>query len=232
MADSELEAPRTAADLYTSLGGEVDEFRPLFTGDVFEFEGGRRVMVLQHPCAMRGDGLNLADRVLVAEISALPELPARWTGHFRLMPLPALNDPDGRFAGDFTMIEILAPKDFETGKRIAILSQIGVNLLLQRWIHHNSRAIVRTSTINDVTIGPYDEADLTAEWLRECYEVGLDPTDSLKTLDAWLSHRSGKKEPSRRESLADSQARSGVRAGLRQLLRDRVASVAARPREE
>lgn len=224
MSGLELEAPRDEAELYTSLGEDVDEFRPAFTGDVLEFDDGRLVVIMQHPCAMRADGVRLVDRVLVTLVREVPKLPKDWLGHYRLMPLPGLEGPDTRFVADFTLIEIMSPEELGSAKRVAILSQTGVNLLLQRWIHHNTRAIVKASTVNDVTIGPYDEADLTADWLRECAEAHLDPDGSTKALEEWLSHRERKRAPTRREALADAQARSGVRADLRRALKDRVNS--------
>lgn len=227
MPTLELEAPREDSELYTSLGEDTDEFRPAFTGDVFELGDGGLAMVLQHPCAMRTDGVNLVDRVLVASVREVPRMPKDWRGHYRLMPLPGLKGPDVRLVADFALIEIMSPDEIGSARRIAILSQVGVNLLLQRWVHHNTRAIVKSSTINEVTIGPYDEADLTAEWLRECSDARLDLGESIKVLDEWLSHRDRKEAPSRREALADGQARSGVRADLRQALRERLASASA-----
>lgn len=124
---------------------------------------------------------------------------------------------------DFTRIAILDPDELEQGRRIAIMSQFGVNLLLQRWVHHNSRAIVRTSTIDEVTVGPYEEADLTAEWLADSVGAGMNRAESLTELDDWLGGSDVEKALSRRDLLTVSQARSSVRAALRRELRDRVA---------
>ena len=58
--------------LYRARGDEVNEYRPVFTGDVFtkvrtfspatEKWKLRDVVVVQHPCALRDDGVNLAHR--------------------------------------------------------------------------------------------------------------------------------------------------------------------------
>lgn len=150
-------------------------------------------MILQHPCALRADGIHLVDRVLVASVCEVAKMPKSWSGHYRLMPLPGLKGPDLCLVADFTLIEIVSPSDLEAANRIAILSQVGVNLLLlQRWIRHNTRAVVRSSTISDEMIGPYDEAHLTADWLRGCSEAGLDPSESIEALDDWLGFRERK----------------------------------------
>ena len=61
--------------LYRARGEEVSETRPIFTGDVFtkvQLPGStgnvkaRTVAVLQHPCSMRTNGVDLAWQVLVA----------------------------------------------------------------------------------------------------------------------------------------------------------------------
>ena len=87
--------------LYRARGDEVAATRPIFTGDVFtgvELPGStgkikaRSVLVLQHPCSMRTNGVDLAWKVLVAEVANRKELDEQsWVGgHFNLMPLPGL----------------------------------------------------------------------------------------------------------------------------------------------
>ncbi|MDQ4142803.1 MAG: hypothetical protein M3198_03510 [Actinomycetota bacterium] len=86
----ELEAPGDAQELYLARAEEVSEARPLLTGDVIqsikipgvEVEGDS--IILTHPCSMRKDGVNLADRLLVARVIRSPEVPfGQWkTGYF------------------------------------------------------------------------------------------------------------------------------------------------------
>jgi hypothetical protein len=109
--------------LYRARGEEVQPHRPIFTGDVVvdvEAQGigeTRRlsVMVLQHPCALRTDGVNLHNRLLVAEVlehAVIP--PARWNGNFRKMPLPELipmeNTGRRHQAALFTEIYLASPR--------------------------------------------------------------------------------------------------------------------------
>lgn len=77
-----LESPYVAGrpnwgSLYRTRGEEVNAARPILTGDVFadlELPGStgkmrkRHVMVLQHPCSMRKDGVSLNWQLLVAEV--------------------------------------------------------------------------------------------------------------------------------------------------------------------
>ena len=87
------------AALYRARGSELSEHRPVFTGDVFDgvsvdgptgVRRTRSVLVLQHPCSMRVDGIQLAHRLLVAEVSnRKPLAEHEWLGNFSVMPLPA-----------------------------------------------------------------------------------------------------------------------------------------------
>lgn len=105
----DLESPYTEGvpdwdALYRARGDEVSATRPIFTGDVFtgvQLPGStgktkaRSVIVLQHPCSMRTNGVDLAWQVLVAEVANRKELDERgWVaGNFNLMPLPDIR-PD------------------------------------------------------------------------------------------------------------------------------------------
>ncbi len=140
------------SSLYRTRGGEVVRHRPVFTGDVFEkvpVQGlgeskTKTVIVLQHPCALRSNGVDLHSRLLVAALRNHKVIPVEdWTGHVGKMPLPelitALETRRRHHAAFFDEPYLVDPDDLSLDKRIACLSQTGVNLLLQRWVHHNSR---------------------------------------------------------------------------------------------
>ncbi len=85
--------------LYRARGDEVVRHRPVFTGDVFEkvpVQGleetkTKTVIVLQHPCALRSNGVDLHSRLMVAEVRDHRVIPLEsWTGHVSKMPLPDL----------------------------------------------------------------------------------------------------------------------------------------------
>ncbi len=62
--------------LYRARGEEVVAHRPFFTGDIFthtlvrgiDEPKTRTIALLQHPCALRTNGVDLVARLLVAEL--------------------------------------------------------------------------------------------------------------------------------------------------------------------
>ncbi len=69
--------------LYRARGEDVVAHRPFITGDVFEktlVQGigatkTKTVALLQHPCALRTNGVDLVARLLVAEVRQFTPLP-------------------------------------------------------------------------------------------------------------------------------------------------------------
>lgn len=228
----DLEAPFEAeklasATLYRARGQEVVDVRPVFTGDVYDnvpLEGpngdprSRTVLVLQHPCAMRVDGVNLAGKLLVAEVgNRAPLGEEAWQGNYTVMPLPDLR-PDvttGRRhqAANFDKLHLVKPVDLVD--RVACLSPVGVNLLLQRWIHHSSRFVVPSWQLHQTIEGEYEEADLVEDWCLE--RGGPDPLAAAKECVDWL--RDTTQEPTRQELLKEPQRRSPIRSEMRAELR-------------
>lgn len=213
----ELESPGSPDELYQARGEDVDllKYRPLFTGDVLRVDG-RLVALLQHPCSMR-HGTNLVPRVLAAAVQPWEQgVPSKWNGHFRRMFLPSL-DEVSNWAIDFDEIELIDAATARSAERVAVLSQVGVNLLMQRWLNHQSRVIVPTLTINEMIEGQFDEADLTGDAMAELVDGGIDPEEGLAKVDAWFDD--GPRGGTKREALNDPQKRSTVRAELRKAVR-------------
>jgi hypothetical protein len=230
MADV-LEGPGTDEDpdwdsLYRTRGEDVVPYRPVFTGDVFfdvEVGGGRlNVAILQHPCAIRVDGVTLQPTLLVAEVGPSAVLkPSRWESHnYKQMPLPELVSADGpnHFAMFFAKCCTVAPAELKSGRRGACLSQRGVNFLLQRWVHHNSRAIIATHKYQEVSSPQYEEADMIEDWCTDRDDDGIGPDEATREVDSWLSEKISVTE-SRRDQLQDPQNRSALRRDLRDHLR-------------
>src|SRR5215211_8489685 len=98
MPDLPLAFPRSLEDLYLERGEDLSVSRPVLTGDVFrEVEIGADdhdglVLVIAHPCSMRGARGKLRARVAVAPIRRYQQIPFEsWpTGHFNAFPLPQL----------------------------------------------------------------------------------------------------------------------------------------------
>jgi hypothetical protein len=133
------------------------------------------------------------------------------------MFLPAL-DGSSHFV-DFEEFEAVSREELDGGTRIAILSGLGVNLLMQRWLHHNSRVIVPTITINVQTSGPFEEAELIQEACDDLVSAGHTIAQALTTVDLWLGEAIGGRKVTHRDLLADPQHRSSVRASLRRQVR-------------
>jgi len=203
--------------LYLYRKDEVTPYRPIFTGDVFAsvlVEGlPRTVMILQHPCALRIDGVTLVERipvVLVHEHRLLEQ--SEWRGNYRLMPLPAMGGEDDplHYAGHFTDIVVVTQKMLDEGTRVACLSPLGVNLALQRWVFHNSRAAIPTHVYDKVTSPQYEEADSIEEWVEVRAKKRVSFDQATKEADAWLSDP-GPSGISTRSLLEDPQYRKRIR---------------------
>lgn len=216
--------------LYRARGDEVLRHRPIFTGDVFEkvpVQGlgetrTKDVIIVQHPCALRINGVDLHPRLMVAEVRRHRIISIEeWSGHLSKMPLPELHpgvDSTKRHqAAVFDQPLLVGPDDLDIEKRVACLSQIGVNLLMQRWVHYNSRAVVSTATYQEVSSAAYEEADLIEEWVDVRLGAGLDIREATSEAIAWLREDAGA-GAMRQALLEDPQARSTIRRQLRAAL--------------
>jgi hypothetical protein len=205
--------------------------RPIFTGDIFEKitvfalseSKTKSVAVLQHPCALRVDGVNLHPRLLVAEVRNHSVIEwDSWTGHLGKMPLPDLmptvDSGKRNQAIIFDSLYLVSPEDLLLDKRVACLSQLGVNLLLQRWVHHNSRAVVPTTVYQGVTSPVYEEADLIEEWCEHRVNAGIGINEASTEAVDWLRGMD-ENGTMRQELLKDPQTRSAVRRSMRAALK-------------
>ncbi|WP_278262995.1 hypothetical protein [Nocardia sp. AG03] len=214
-----LETPDRHTDLYEMRSTDVTEFRPYFTGDILEFPDASRAILVQHPCALR-NGVELLPNLMtvrVVEASGKPR--SDWHKESpKLMPLPELL-PETFHVARFTDLSITPSKQIETSTRIAILSAFGVNLLMQRWVYHNTRVIIPTHTFDEQMIGPSLEADLACEWREENLDV--EPNRALTEFGQWLDSSDTDGQPSWRSRLPIRQAHSVIRRAMRAHLRDR-----------
>jgi hypothetical protein len=219
-----MERPATPSELYHALWEEVAEARPVLTGDIFagvdivDFDGSHReetVMVLDHPCSLRLDGVTLAPRLSVAQVR--PYAAAnQWRGCFDRMLLPSLQ-LDGvaqpHSAAHFDTTFPVSPDQLGRGQRIACLTPVGINLLLQRRVHYFSRLVVPTFTFQEVNEHIYEEVDLTEEWrwLRE--EEGMPVFEAAAECVKWL--REEESGTRRQDRLKEAQQRSTIRREMR-----------------
>lgn len=222
-----LEAPGTDeapdfSSLYRARGADVVMQRPIFTGDVFfgvvvvGEDQPKNVIVLQHPCVIRR-GVELTPKLLVAGLAQAPPLvPSEWAGGFyRQLPLADLV-PDSKwkdFAAFFDRHHLVARTDLTLDKRVASMSQRGVNLLMQRWVHHNSRVIVPTQDYQTATSAQFEEADFIEEWCIDRKDDGIALDKANMEVDTWLT--GGRTDDSPRRRLEDPQQRSAIRREIR-----------------
>lgn len=208
---TELETPDDPEAIYLARLNDVGEHRPTFTGDVYRQDDGHMVMILQHPCALRR-GVGLHPTLLVAPVSP-DSLRSNWAkAPFGTMPLPKLIDGKDHSA-DFVGLELVDSSRLSTFQRIAVLSQSGVNLLMQRWVYHSTRLAVPTHTYSESTIGPFDEADLIEEWVTDRVEAGAEPRTAEHECASWLDGNVGDRK--RRSLLSDRQHASSIRREAR-----------------
>ncbi len=231
----DLEYPSGAAGsrwdgLYRARGAEVVCHRPIVTGDVFSKvtvqsigeTKTKTVIVIQHPCAPRADGINLHRRLLVAELRSHSVIPVQdWiTGHYAKMPLPDLiptvTSGKRHQAAFFDEPYLVERGALELDSRIACLSLNGVNLLLRRWVHHNSRVVVPTSTYDGQTSPSYEEADLIEEWCEA--RMDIEVRQAAAEAVAWLREDGGG-GVTRQQMLREPQSRSAVRVQMRSTIR-------------
>jgi hypothetical protein len=170
---------------------------------------------------MRTNGVDLAWQLLVAEVTNRKELSEEeWaTGHFNLMPLPGLR-PDVESqarhqAANFDNLYTVPPDQLTS--RIASLSPLGVNLLLQRWVNFSSRVVVPSYDFHKQTVAFYEEADLVEEWCDEV-QSGDQRADAQECMN-WLRADIGGR--SYQGMLKDAQAHSVVRKAMRAELKAR-----------
>lgn len=231
----ELEAPTGEDpvwdDLYSARGANVAIHRPVFTGDVFSGISvqaprseakTKSVMVLQHPCAMRPDGVSLASNILVAEVHRFPILErARWTTSGKLMPLPDLlpsvTSSKKNQAAFFDDTYHVHRDDLDLNTRVACLSESGLYLLLQRWVFHSSRVVVPASDFEEMNGHLVSEADIIETWCEDAAAYDVDLAQARADAAAWLGEELGGR--SRQHMLRESALRSGVRRGARSAIK-------------
>jgi hypothetical protein len=213
----DLEDFGTVDALFLARGEEVNPYRPIFTGDVFQPSTGGCVIVLAHPCTFRGAGAQLAESVLVAEVHLMSSPPptAKWrSGYFRQMPLPEL---DHQYqAADFSSINSIATVTLDLDKRIACLSQFGVNLLQQRLVFHLTRFVASTRDLDVAFSHTYAEAELLEDWVEAQSSKGIDVPDATTAFEKRIREPfSNENRSSLQDCLKDPQMRSLVRKRLR-----------------
>jgi hypothetical protein len=186
-----LDSPASADEIYLARAGDVDPYRPVCQGDVFADveipgrDGLTLAMVLSHPCAMRA-GPRLRARITVAPIREHQAVPLTvWSnGHLRIMPLPTLRQDDGQYAANLEEPATINAASLALENRVASLSDKGIVLLQQRYIHNHSRASIPLNLLYEVSAAVLEELELQESWnlalVKPAVEDGADLHESLE----------------------------------------------------
>jgi hypothetical protein len=211
-----LATPRSVDELYLARREDVSAARPLLTGDVLAdvdigVEHDGHIMIVAHPCSMRGAGGQLRPRVAAAPIRAHQELPLQeWaTGHFNVFPLPELFDPP-RAA---VLLELGTAKreDLHGAERVACLSDHGLYVFQQRFVHSLTRVVVGTEHFEAATGHVLAEAELEEEWVDRLADL-----DQLDSIAEQVAAFQGYLSADMRNDLRVPDHRAGVRRAVRQ----------------
>jgi len=202
-----LESPDDPEDLWLAVGDEVPAHRMLMQGDVVLTEVGP-LLVVTHACSMRR-GAELHDTQMAAPVEshAVPQ----WDGSYDWMPLPRAPVPEiDEPAGLLRVLRSVDTSLLVSGERIAVMSNLGIQLLQQRLAHHLTRVAIDTAELAEHCAPILAEAELHEDWLGALGE-GAEPqfhevldSDDRK-LRSWLA------DPAMR-----SQAMTTVRREIRQ----------------
>ena len=235
-----LDSPNDAQEIYLARGEEVDAYRPICQGDVFQgveipgLDASHAVMVIAHPCTMRA-GPRLRSKVTVIPVAEHQSVPLdRWaTHHLRVFPLPGLDpgQPENHYAARFDEFGTVPSEALRLDRRAAILSQRGLLLLQQRFFHSLSRAEIPLGMLLDASAAVLEELELQENWnlafVAPSVEEGNNPLELLEeeahTFDALLN--TVEQDATLRERLQVPEARAEVRRAVNQAIRERRAEI-------
>jgi hypothetical protein len=206
-----LASPDDPEDIWEAVGAEVPAHRLLMQGDVISTEIGP-ILVVTHACSMRrGTDLHATQMAAPVKDHHVP----KWDGSYDWMPLPGAPVPDIQHPAG--LLRVLRSVDTDlllAGKRFAVMSNQGIQLLQQRLAHHLTRVAIPTMELAEHCAPILAEAELHEHWLgalgpdsEQQFHEFLD-SDNQK-LRSWLSDRANR-----------TQAMSAVRREIRRRRED------------
>lgn len=213
----DLETFEDPSELYLALRDEVNSDRPLFTGDVFAdvpalgFGEPAGVVIVAHPCTFR-QGASLRDSVLVCPVERPGQSIGRrmWQrGHFDWTPLPNVEGDGLLSVGNLEQMTRSQVPDLMNSRRLACMSEFGINLLQQRLTFHLTRTVIPTTKFDEAFSQYFEEVDSLEEWIGTLREVGVGARDATQRFEEFV--RAG---PQAR--MRDRQFRALVRIECRQ----------------
>jgi hypothetical protein len=162
----------------------------------------------------------------MARIVNYPHVPfEHWpTKHYRVQPLPDLH-PDHageNLAVDFELIGTVASGAIDPSGRVAYLSDYGVTVMQQRFVHQLSRVVVDLPVLHAQAAPNFEEAALLHEWLEVFVPdpaVANDVTDQAREFNDFLDAH----DKELRHLLHDAVTRAEVRRRVRAEIKARTA---------
>lgn len=224
MTQEFLESPASIDEIYLAKSpGEVENARPYLTGDIFRevqipgVESTGHGIVLTHPCSMRSDGVNLADKLLMASVVESNEIPLeKWrNGYYKVMPLPGFMD--SHYSAMFDEIGLVRSELLKSTERLACLTPFGINLLQQRFIWYLTRFLAPTYRLDKATRTVLVEAELCEEWVIAVREGVGEEQEAMRKFHEWVRSRN-EMGSSFQEILDEPQRRAGVRRAMQRHL--------------
>lgn len=225
MPNLPLAYPRSLEDLYLGQAPDIAISRPIITGDVFsdvdvdvdDHDG--YVLVIAHPCSMRGARGRLRPRLAVAPVRPHQHIPfERWpAGHFNVFPLQQLLGPDDQpRAAALLELSSARSAQLDRGRRVAALKTRGVHLLQQRLVYSLTRVVVGLEHLHEQSAHVLLEAELEEEWVDElCTELNVEAIAAQSEAFAEFM------DSGPRSRLLEKEARTDVLREVRQEIRAR-----------
>jgi hypothetical protein len=179
-------------------------------------------MVLSHPCAMRA-GPRLRPRITVVPVMPFRCVPFdEWRSqHYRVMPLPNLGaDTDaGAHVAKLEEPATISSDLLDPVRRVALLTDKGIMLLQQRYIHNHSRFVAPLPVLHEASAAVLEEVELQESWnlalAAPQLQAGADPSIVLEQqadeFDALMRSLPPGYGSSLRDLLQDQSARATVR---------------------
>ncbi|MDP9276119.1 MAG: hypothetical protein M3O99_11065 [Chloroflexota bacterium] len=224
-----LGTPDSEDDLYLARADGVEPYRPFLQGDVF---GGITIpgvgidhvaaMVITHPCSMRR-GANLLPRIQMIPVIAYEKVPfGKWAlAHIRVFPLPNLEGDGKHFAASFLETGMVPSTDLIPDRRLAMLTEKGLLLLQQRYVHYLTRAVMQLESLQAVCKHVLIEAELHEDWCADLTPprvAGGEPLESALASEAaeFLAFITKGNDPTLQKMLEDPLLQADVRRRVRQ----------------
>jgi hypothetical protein len=219
-----LVAPRGDDELW-DLDDEALRLRPYMSGDVFaDVDDGDgesvAVMIVAHPCVIRGSRGRLARRVPCCLVKQMQEeLPYDdWPeSRFHLFPVPESLGLGEHHAAYLLEWRSVRRAELRRDRRRGTMTDRGVYILQQRFTHAITRCAAVLADFEAATVKEMREAELEYEWVAE---LVADPTDEtavdeqVSAFHTFLDE--GGHRALLREEGGDARLRAIVRAEIKQ----------------